>query len=423
MEPESAALHVHDYLSSENLEKSFKDSSINNATKSIYDKYLILDCGGGTVDVCVHEVLHGEGGFTVRECYKATGGAWGGIYVDLEFERYLEAIFSASFIRKFKMNLLPWSEIMRDFEFWKKQVTENEEVDSDESDESDDEDEGHVSTDFAAIGIPHAFIRECEKHHDKDFEDIIKQSKVKGAKMSMTDDKLHIKGKQMREFLLSQINKIIQHVSDLKKISSCNGINAIFLVGGFSECLLLQQRMKVEFNTKNCSVVIPFRPQMAIAKGSIKYGFDPTIISQRIAAFTYGIQESRKFQYDDDPAHKFTTSDGDVMCSNLFKEVLHQLAPITRHNCLQKFIYYPVEKSQKEMVIGFYTTDKEYKKYTTEPGMKNVGVLTISLPGYGKNREVEVTLNFSGTEIFASAKNLQTQEAVHVAIDFLSKQC
>ena len=382
-----------------------------------------MDCGGGTVDVCVHQVLHGEDSFTVRECYKATGGAWGGIYVDLEFEKYLEALFSATFINKFKKNLLPWHEIMRDFEFWKRKVEAVEKEEDDDSGDSDDDDEEFLSTDFAPIGIPHVFIRECEKHHKKDFEVIIKESKVKGVKMNMNHDKLQIKGKQMRKFLLSQINKIVQHIKDLKKTSSCSGINAIFLVGGFSECALFQQRMRKEFNTKKCSVVIPFGPKMAIVKGSIKYGFDPMIISQRIAAFTYGIRESRNFQYGDNPAYKFTTSDGDVKCSNIFKEVLHQLAPITKRNCLQNFIYCPVEKSQQEMTIGFYTTDREYTKYTTEPGMKQVALLTISLPGYGKDRKVEVTLNFSGTEIFASAKNLQTQETVHVSIDFLSKQC
>ena len=38
-------------------------------------RYMVVDCGGGTVDITVHEM---ENDGLLRELYKATGGAYGG---------------------------------------------------------------------------------------------------------------------------------------------------------------------------------------------------------------------------------------------------------------------------------------------------------------------------------------------------------
>jgi hypothetical protein len=38
-------------------------------------RYMVVDCGGGTVDITVHELSEYHG--TLRELHKATGGPWG----------------------------------------------------------------------------------------------------------------------------------------------------------------------------------------------------------------------------------------------------------------------------------------------------------------------------------------------------------
>jgi molecular chaperone DnaK (HSP70) len=38
-------------------------------------RYMVVDCGGGTVDITVHELSECNG--TLRELHKATGGPWG----------------------------------------------------------------------------------------------------------------------------------------------------------------------------------------------------------------------------------------------------------------------------------------------------------------------------------------------------------
>ena len=40
-------------------------------------RYIVVDCGGGTVDMTVHEMESKHG--TLRELYKATGGPYGSV--------------------------------------------------------------------------------------------------------------------------------------------------------------------------------------------------------------------------------------------------------------------------------------------------------------------------------------------------------
>ncbi|XP_053391495.1 heat shock 70 kDa protein 12A-like [Mercenaria mercenaria] len=63
-------------------------------------RYLVLDAGGGTIDTTVHEV---EADRRVKEIHAATGGGWGGIMVDKEFEmlnRCCEPLGASSTILK-----------------------------------------------------------------------------------------------------------------------------------------------------------------------------------------------------------------------------------------------------------------------------------------------------------------------------------
>lgn len=47
-------------------------------------RYMVVDCGGGTVDITVHEMSK-EGG-KLKELFKATGGPFGSTTVDEAFK-------------------------------------------------------------------------------------------------------------------------------------------------------------------------------------------------------------------------------------------------------------------------------------------------------------------------------------------------
>ena len=47
-------------------------------------RYMVVDCGGGTVDITVHEISNNAG--QLKELFRATGGPFGSITVDEAFK-------------------------------------------------------------------------------------------------------------------------------------------------------------------------------------------------------------------------------------------------------------------------------------------------------------------------------------------------
>lgn len=79
------------------------------------DKYVVVDSGGGTVDLTVHQIRLPEG--HLKELYKATGGPYGSLGVDYEFEKLLCKIFGEDFIEQFKIKRpAAWVDLMIAFE-------------------------------------------------------------------------------------------------------------------------------------------------------------------------------------------------------------------------------------------------------------------------------------------------------------------
>lgn len=63
---------------------------------------MVVDCGGGTVDITVHEVEEESG--TLKELHKASGGMFGSGNVDEAFISLMVDIFGDDFIQEFKVS-------------------------------------------------------------------------------------------------------------------------------------------------------------------------------------------------------------------------------------------------------------------------------------------------------------------------------
>ncbi len=77
-------------------------------------RFMVVDCGGGTVDITVHEVVEGRG---IKEVAEGTGGAYGSTYVDRSFREYLETKLTAEAIGSFHdEEPIDYLEMMADWE-------------------------------------------------------------------------------------------------------------------------------------------------------------------------------------------------------------------------------------------------------------------------------------------------------------------
>ena len=85
-EPESAAIAVH--------QEGYKFGLFK-----VGSTYMLLDCGGGTVDITVHRV--GTMNPLVLDAVSTpTGGAWGGIFVDKQFVVFLKSFLGEKMFRR-----------------------------------------------------------------------------------------------------------------------------------------------------------------------------------------------------------------------------------------------------------------------------------------------------------------------------------
>ncbi|VDI61861.1 Hypothetical predicted protein [Mytilus galloprovincialis] len=81
-------------------------------------KFIVLDAGGGTVDISAQQVLeNGELKIIHKEC----GGPWGGECINQQFVNMLKEIFGNEVMKQFKCNNgEDFLQLLRDFEVKKK---------------------------------------------------------------------------------------------------------------------------------------------------------------------------------------------------------------------------------------------------------------------------------------------------------------
>uniref|UniRef100_A0A8W8KLG7 Heat shock 70 kDa protein 12A n=1 Tax=Magallana gigas TaxID=29159 RepID=A0A8W8KLG7_MAGGI len=111
LEPEAAALYCKN-LPDRMLTESFEPGT----------KYMVLDMGGGTIDIVVHKIM--EDG-TLAEVYKASGGDWGGTIVDAQFKDFVNELFKNKecFENLWELAPLDALEFEREFEAKKRQIS------------------------------------------------------------------------------------------------------------------------------------------------------------------------------------------------------------------------------------------------------------------------------------------------------------
>lgn len=83
---------------------------------------MVLDCGGGTVDITVHKMIaEPQEKFLCQELLPSSGGCeWGSKYVDLYFEEFLKDFFGQDLFEIYIRNATARLDILRDFEILKR---------------------------------------------------------------------------------------------------------------------------------------------------------------------------------------------------------------------------------------------------------------------------------------------------------------
>ncbi|XP_067389625.1 heat shock 70 kDa protein 12B [Emydura macquarii macquarii] len=368
------------------------------------DRYIVADCGGGTVDLTVHQIEQPQG--TLKELYKASGGPYGAVGVDLAFETLLGQIFGEDFIATFKAKRpAAWVDLTIAFEARKR-----------------------AAAPFRAsplnVSLPFSFIDFYRKHRGQNVETALKRSSVNFVKWS-SQGMLRMSSEAMNDLFQPTVSQIIQHIDDLMKKPEVKGIKFLFLVGGFAESAMLQHAIQSAFGSL-CRVIIPQDVGLTILKGAVLFGLDPTIVRVRRSPLTYGVGVLNKFVEGKHPKEKLLVKEGKNWCTDIFEKFVSVDQSVALGEVVQRS-YCPARVGQRKIIINIYCCATDDVVYITDPGVRKCGTISLELDELeelscpkSRRREIRTSMQFGDTEIKVAAMDVRTSKTVRAAIDFLS---
>ena len=403
LEPEAAAIYSQN-VTSQVVVDAKSESLIPPKTR-----YMVLDIGGGTVDVTAHvEVLGG-----VKVISIPTGNSWGGTKVNEQFSIMLQDIVDdkgfSSFITTgdHSQQLAILNELLfKEFEGQKVFFGEGKAIEM-------------------AIVLPNKFI---SFYKEAKIEEAVK--KLQG--IDFDNDTLYIEKEVVENKLFGPALKGIVDITFEALNDIEYQIDTIYLVGGFGGCKYVYEKIKQPitelYSSKKlqCEIIIPTTPSLAVAQGAVLWRKHPEVIKARRADATYGIAVSLPFdksKHDQD--YQFYIKEHDEYRCNKIFCVFLQKGEIANADEIFTMDMMPIDDSTT-MTITLYSTPRLGVQYTADALVTKIGELVIDIPNPNKlsreERCVDISMDFSGTEIQAKAKYCVTGKEVKTVCDFLSAQ-
>ncbi|XP_052074070.1 heat shock 70 kDa protein 12A-like [Mytilus californianus] len=294
LEPEAASIYCQ-YLPTQKLGGANPDIVV----APVGSKYIVVDLGGGTADITVHEKIN-DG--RLREIYFASGGKCGGTSVDCEFFTLMEKIINPATMNAFKREHLEnYLDLGREFENKKRSFQPN--------------DAGPINMKIPFLTLDLV----CKKHLGQELESVIESSDL-SSKVSLIMDKIRFEFSLFTSLFQSTIDCLLTLMVDILSEKGCDGVTEILLVGGFSQCKLVQKAVKDTFPKHK--VIVPESSDLAVMKGAVIFGHQPNIIAQRISRYTYGFSKKKTFDPEIHDQNHLEMVNGKEKCTHLFDAFL-----------------------------------------------------------------------------------------------------
>ncbi|KAI8996924.1 hypothetical protein BDB01DRAFT_769099 [Pilobolus umbonatus] len=247
-EPAAAALYC---------DHSFKEFDLNPGTK-----FMVVDAGGGTVDIISFEVIqsdsdndkNNEDNVALKELCQGDGGKCGSTYLDARFRDYLVKIFNENGVKSSDDD---YKKIVDHFiDNGKKSFRR-----------------GRTN---APVKIPLPSGVSATK----------KPPFLKDGYITFTYEEID---EEVFKPIIDQITKLINDQFDkLEEAVGSKDINSILLVGGFGQSDYLRSALKERFPGRH----IPVPPQgvSAISRGAVSFAYKPRMVTEKVARKTYSME-------------------------------------------------------------------------------------------------------------------------------------
>ena len=221
----------------------------------------------------------------------------------------------------------------------------------------------------------------------------------------------------MKKLFMPTVQSIIDCMqSVLENLASSNvSVKYIFMVGGFSRCQYLYETVRSHFND-NC-VLIPDEPSLAIVKGAIKLGPNPSYVCERIAEVTYGTDSTLPFDAEKHTHDQKRTVDGEIVCQGVFERVVKKGDRVHHGDKIIRY-FSPFRAASSDIRIKLCqstsdrsATDDEMYIKDDDVTIYSTLVLPLSNHHRGLDRTVEVIFEVGESELIVRAKDISDPQA------------
>ncbi|WAR08521.1 HS12B-like protein [Mya arenaria] len=388
LEPEAASIWCQGIETE--VQRSSKGASANISAAGT--QYMIVDIGGGTADITVHEKQRDK---SLKEIAPPSGGPWGGTEVDNSFLEFLASVVSDEVMDTFKEHqMADYLDILREFETKKRSIET-------------------TSSRKILIKIP-ASLKEIFEEHGKTMASV---KELFGDKVDWKGDKMRIDAEIIKNMFSMPVQKLVYHVRSILASRQMRNVRSIILVGGFAESPYVQDTIKESFGEK--TIVIPQDCGLVVLKGAVVFGHKPSSISSRIARYTYGLELAVPFDKSIHPEeYRLEHKDGDFCDFGFWKAVVvgTSISPGQRVSRIGR----PFEDYQDHVKYGIFRSTRPNTILVIEEDCEKIGDVCMELDSSkpSKDNTYDQTFVFGDTEIKFCTTNHVTGEEMQVYLEY-----
>lgn len=213
-------------------------------------KYMVVDLGGTSSEITLHQMCENN---SFEAVLPTTRGPWGGKTVDDEFFKFLSELVGHNVWHEFKTNHNnDHLEIAKYFER-KKRIINPENLSG-----------------KTQLLIPSVLVDlSIRSQGVTSFIEVIQNNDLHRNHVDYSANNLVFSNTFFSGFFRKTINGIIKLMDEYIQTSEAKNVECIVIVGGFSQCLLLQDAINKHF--RNMSIIIPDKADLAVMHGAVLY--------------------------------------------------------------------------------------------------------------------------------------------------------
>lgn len=402
-EPEAAALYC--LVRGAHLVDARQQAALAQLPRE--SRYIIVDCGGGTVDISAYEV---DAVDHLRQIGDMFGGTFGSEFLNHAFitevlARRIGGIGKVAELARSHQDVL----VELADEWGKEKLTVE------------------VAEEDGSVRVQDQVTVNFSPRVGRKLEEVVPDLPQRLRKCQDDDGCIVVEPDEVEQIFNGEIGKILAEVD--KQLAAVTGHHEagaapekILLVGGFAQSRYLQLKLSLHMKDRATVFVPPYGAQAVLA-GAVHSCYDPKQIGARLSRYTYGYEMCPPFEEGIDPEDRRTTSDyhKKALCSGRFERVVGIRESVV-DDYEHRTALFPIRRDQSAMSIRLFTSTDPDPRYVPEAAAYGEVTVDISatagLDLSAAERGVDLVFRFGGAEIAVTATDRATGQPVTKLVPF-----